>query len=84
MHLGHSPSRVITPYSDLVARIIGEGRLRCVQFVGQEQALLQSHFLFSFFLLLFIYTYNVWVISPPFPRPLPCPLPPPFSKEQQN
>jgi hypothetical protein len=36
IHLGHSPSRVITPYYDLVARIIGQGCLRCVWLVGQE------------------------------------------------
>jgi hypothetical protein len=41
----HSPPRVITPYYDLVSKIIGQGRLQCVQLVGQEQALLQSHFL---------------------------------------
>jgi hypothetical protein len=35
-----------------------------------------------FLFLLFIWAYNVWVISPPFPNPLPflCPLPlPPYS-----
>jgi hypothetical protein len=33
---------------------------------------------FFFFIILFICTYNVWVISPPFPRPLPFPYPLPL------
>jgi hypothetical protein len=36
IHLEHTPSRVITPYCVLVARIIGQVCFQCVQLVGQE------------------------------------------------
>jgi hypothetical protein len=34
LYLGHSPAKVLTPYHELVARLIAKGHTRCCELLG--------------------------------------------------
>jgi hypothetical protein len=36
LYLGHSPAKVLTPYLELVARLITKGHTRCCELLGHE------------------------------------------------
>lgn len=44
LHLAHSPTKVLTPFHDLVSQLIAKARYRLVQLVGQEPSLITVPF----------------------------------------
>jgi hypothetical protein len=36
LYLGHSPAKILTPYHELIARLIAKGHTRCCELLGHE------------------------------------------------